>query len=767
MLKTFASFAVCLAFLWMAKVTYCQQKPPLVTHSEGDRSGMLYPWAGGMNSCQFGKIDINLDGVPDLVVFDRCGNRIMPFISAHGINSYGYVFSPEYSGDFPELSDWAIFADYDGDGKTDIFTYSPGYAGMKVFRNVSNAKLEFELIVFPYLKTFQGGGYVNILVTYADYPAITDLDGDGDLDILTFWGLGSFVEMHRNMSVEKYGNRDSLDYIKTESCWGYFAESIESNAITLDTCLGGMEARGLKGMEGGNRHTGSTFQVTDLNGDGLPDLLLGDVDYPNIIALYNGGTADLAKMTSYEWNFPENDQPVALFSMPSVFYDDIDHDMKKDLLISPFDPNTLNSENLQSAWAYINQGDDSYSNYKLWNKSFFQDEMIDVGAGAYPVLADYNSDGLQDLFIGNYGKYDTSYYDQYLILHTVHIGGIALYKNTGTQSQPEFAWVTGDFAGIAAQQQTGVIPSFGDLDGDGDSDMITGNSNGKLSFYLNVASSGSPMDMSLSTDAYQGIDVGDDSAPALFDLDGDGLLDLVIGEKGGNLNYYHNSGTTSLPVFQLASDSLGKVNVTDYSISLSGYSVPTFFSDNQGHVQLLVGSEQGKIFYYPDIDEDINGTYKESPDLGTLIGIPGFDANRGYRTSATLSDLNHDNVADLITGNFSGGLEYFTNGQDPGVSGINDPGIIRNSITIYPNPTTGDLTIAANPDADYNIILVEVFDVTGRKVGELESFPDNCARLDTESMEDGIYFFRITCRLDSTHENVEFLKKVLKKTKFK
>jgi hypothetical protein len=767
MLKTFASFAVCIALTCLAQFSFSQQQYPAVTNGDGDRSGMLYPWAGGMNSCQFGRIDINLDGVPDLVVFDRFGNRIMPFISAPGTNSYGYNYAPEFAENFPELSDWAIFADYDGDGKTDIFTYSPGYAGMKVYRNVSGAQLEFQLEVFPYLKTFQAGGYVNILVTYADYPAISDLDGDGDLDILTFWGLGSFVEMHRNMSVEKYGNRDSLDYVKTESCWGYFAESIESNAITLDTCLGGLGAWGPRGMDDGIRHTGSTFQVIDLNGDGLPDLLLGDVDYPNVIALYNGGTSELAKMTSYEWNFPENDQPIDLYSMPSVFYDDIDHDIKKDLLVSPFDPNTLNSANLESAWAYINQGDDSFTQFKLQNKSFLQDEMLDVGAGAYAVFADFDSDGLLDLFIGNFGKYDTSYYDQYLILHTINIGSIALLRNTGTLKQPQYAIVSNDFAGIAEREQTGVIPSFGDLDGDGDSDMITGNSNGKLSFFRNDASAGSPMDMSFLTDSYQGIDVGDDSAPALFDLDGDGLLDIVIGEKGGNLNYYHNSGTASAADFQLATDSLGKVNVTDYSISLSGYSVPSLFIDSEGHIQLLVGSEQGKIFYYPDIDDNINGAYKESPDLGILIGIAGFNANRGYRTAAALSDIDQDGIPDLIAGNFSGGLEYFSKGQDPGVIGITDPDKIGRLISIFPNPTSGDITITASPDADFNIAMVEIFDVTGRKVNGFSSFADNFARIDIGSLADGIYFARITVCLDESHNSVQILKKVLKKTKYK
>ncbi len=186
-----------------------------------------FPWAGGMNSCQFGEIDLNLDGINDLFVFDRHGDRIMTFINNGTPGTIDYDYAPEFISKFPDLNDWAILADYNMDGKSDIFTKSVGLPGIIVYRNTSVTELAFTLEVYPYLLSFQGGGYVNILVTDVDYPAISDIDNDGDLDILTFWGLGSFVDMHKNLSVEKYGIPDSLDYMKTSNCWGYFAESAE------------------------------------------------------------------------------------------------------------------------------------------------------------------------------------------------------------------------------------------------------------------------------------------------------------------------------------------------------------------------------------------------------------------------------------------------------------------------------------------------------------------------------------------------------------
>jgi hypothetical protein len=317
--------------------------------------------------------------------------------------------------------------------------------------------------------------------------------------------------------------------------------------------------------------------LLDLNGNGLIDLLLGDVDYPNLVALYNGGTVDSAHMISYEWAFPEENIPIHLFSMPVTFYGDIDRDGVRDLLVSPFDPNPGISENLRSVWYYRNHGTNDHPQFILQTRSFLQDEMIDAGAGAYPVFHDFDGDGLPDLFIGNYGYYDTSYYDQYLTLYTEQTGMVGLLTNTGTAQSPSFNFIDRDFANLSALGMKGIMPAFGDLNGDGATDMITGCEDGTLFLFINKAAPGEPMDMVLSQANYQGIDVGFYSAPQLFDFDRDGLPDLIIGERGGNLNYYRNTGTLQDPVFTMVTDSLGKVNVTDYSVSLYGFSTPFSF----------------------------------------------------------------------------------------------------------------------------------------------------------------------------------------------
>jgi hypothetical protein len=275
------------------------------------------------------------------------------------------------------------------------------------------------------------------------------------------------------------------------------------------------------------------------------------------------------------------------------------------------------------------------------------------------------------------------------------------------------------------------------------------------------------MEMALRDQQYQGIDVGQFSAPALFDLDRDGLTDLVVGERGGNLNFYRNTGTAGNPLYELVTDSLGKVNVTDPNVSLDGFSVPFLMPDNQGHVQLLVGSEQGKLFYYAGIEDDLNGEFKESGELAALIGVPGFHADRGFRTGAALADLSGDGVPELVAGNFSGGLEYFSSGGHPAVSGVDEFPDLDDLIRIYPNPAE-EYFIVEFMDAEiYRMNSISLYDISGRMIRVNASKYEGHCVLDVANLAEGLYFIHISISENHYFGSFNILKKVLKKTKSK
>ena len=149
--------------------------------------------SGGINTGQFSEIDLNLDGIMDIIVFDKSGNKLSPFINDNG----NFIYSPEYRDNFPSMHDWVLMTDYNCDGKNDIFTYSSG--GMAVYRNTSNTTLSFTQVTTLVMSNY-GTSNWNIYISSVDIPAITDVDYDGDLDILTFSILGGFVEYHKNKS---------------------------------------------------------------------------------------------------------------------------------------------------------------------------------------------------------------------------------------------------------------------------------------------------------------------------------------------------------------------------------------------------------------------------------------------------------------------------------------------------------------------------------------------------------------------------------------
>jgi len=712
-------------------------------------------WEGGLNSVQFGNIDLNLDGIEDLVIFDKCGNRILPYLNSGQAGTNSFTYAPFYELKFPKTHDWVIFKDYNNDGKADIFTYS--YGGIAIYKNTStlSSGLSFELMT-PMLLSYQYNGYVNLFVTTVDYPAIEDIDGDGDLDILCFFGLGTFLEHHLNQSIEKYGVPDSLDFKRVNQCWGNFAESENNNKIKLNVPCPWKCYDAVKDTDNSKapKHTGSTMLSIDLNNDGVYDLLLGDVDFSNIIALYNGGTKDSSNITALDTAFPSYNKPIDLFSFPSTAYIDMDNDGIKDLIVSPFDPNPLLNESFKSVWFYKNIGSNTCPVFNLLTEGLFQEDMIETGTGAYPVLYDIDGDGLIDLFVANYGYRDSTYWDEWGFIHSTFISKISYFKNTGNMHNPEFTLVTNDFAELSSLKTTALYPAFGDMDNDGDIDMIIGCEGGGFKFYKNIADAGNePLMIAEHLPSLDTVIIGKFSTPQLIDLDQDGLIDLVSGEKNGNLNFFKNTGNLQNPVFEKITDSLGKVNVTDYNLSYSGYSTPCFFKDTLGNFKLFCGSEQGYILYYDNINNNINGNFNLRESM-----LNYYD--EGARTGVAVADLDNDGYMDMIIGNLAGGVSYYK-GDTPSQTHITEiSNIISDKIILYPNPTNNNITIditSINLNSDYSI---EIYNSTGLLINKIDNYKtQNKITLNISNLANGIYFCRI---IDNSLYKVKTIKFVVK-----
>ena len=107
-----------LLLLFVNYEVFCQNNFHRDTTVIVNENGVLFKnaWAGGLNSTQFNDIDLDLDGKRDLIVFDKSGDKILPYLNKNG----QFVFAPDYRQSFPDLHDWIILADYNCDGKNDI-----------------------------------------------------------------------------------------------------------------------------------------------------------------------------------------------------------------------------------------------------------------------------------------------------------------------------------------------------------------------------------------------------------------------------------------------------------------------------------------------------------------------------------------------------------------------------------------------------------------------------------------------------------------------
>ncbi|TNF29361.1 MAG: T9SS type A sorting domain-containing protein [Bacteroidetes bacterium] len=574
---------------------------------------LMFPWAGGINHGQFSNIDLDADGRNDLLVFDRTGDKIIAFRTNQSNQlelapKYRQMFVNQHSIDRSRMHDWLLMRDFNADGKNDIFTYSNG--GMAVYRNDSNSDtLIFTLMTSKLLSDY-GNGLINIYVSPTDLPAIMDVDGDSDMDVVTFSLFGTSAEYHQNMSMELYGTADSLVMELADPCWGGFEEDPSTVAVTLDATCKGATAPTLEMMEaasGAGPHSGFTMLGLDIDSDGDQELVLSNVSFNTMNILLNDGDATTAHMGSQDLTFPANyggTSPINLYTFPAAFVADVNNDGHMDIIASPNQEN--NGHDHQGSYLYLNSSSGAFD-LTFSKNNFLQDEMIELGTGAYPVLFDYDQDGLKDLLIGNRG---------YFVSTGTYSTQIAYYKNTGTATEPAFTLVTRDLHNISQLGLGNVAPTFGDIDGDGDFDMLVGDADGLIHLFTNSAGAGNPCNFALTEPGFQGIDiVGQFATPILFDVDNDQLLDLVIGERNGNLNYYHNDGTSTNPVFSLADAKWGGVDMKRNGLSF-GYSAPFLYRDNE-ELKLLVGSESGVMDHYDGIDDVISGPEQLVASLGS------------------------------------------------------------------------------------------------------------------------------------------------------
>lgn len=701
-----------------------------------NQNELKHPWSGGLSHPQFSTFDYNFDGEKDLFIFDRAANQIRVFIKVYDQNNQPYYeYVHEAQNNFPnDIRYRATLVDYDNDGKEDLFTY--GIGGVKVYKNTGdiNTGISWEL-AYEILRSQYLSGTSNLFVSSIDLPAFVDVDGDGDIDVLTFNIGGERMEYHRNTSMELYGIPDSLSFVLEDECWGKFRENELDNGITLNDNTGPCQNNLVSPAPGNEqlRHAGTTILATDLNGDGVLDIVLGDVDAANLTALYNGATSNLdpALMTSLDQNFPSNTSPVDLEIMPAPFYLDVDHDGIKDLIVSTNANGS--SENKSSIHYYKNNGTNENPVFQYVENNFLQKEMINTGRGSIPILVDLNNDGLLDLLVSSNYQYKT---------YLSRTCKIEYYQNTGTAQHPEFTLISNDWLGLSsAISDNRLVPTFGDLNGDGTIEILLGSQNGSLRHYTRSGPNYNNFILQsnqLLDHQNQPIQAHSFSSPVLYDLNNDGLLDLIIGQRIGGLIYYENIGTTNEAKFKHITNKLGNIDLTSINSSET-YGMPQFMRKNDT-TYMVVGNKAGELHLYTDIDNNLNDN-----DEFLLLTKTLSNVSTGEMCAPAIAQLSDDGSFNMFLGGELGGLwAYKAEANSEPILSITEAwseiSQLAEKPLIFPNPSKNGQFYIKNMGVNMNL---EIYNALGKKVLFSTQQVDGKYKVSLENEKSGIYFIKI------------------------
>ncbi|HKK47322.1 MAG TPA: VCBS repeat-containing protein [Balneolaceae bacterium] len=328
-----------------------------------------------------------------------------------------------------------------------------------------------------------------------------DLDNDGDLDlalaieyqsnkILFNNGDGSFTDGSSGLPVQKFDTRDLnvADFDGDGAPDLFFVSNQnESSELYLNQGKGTFTDLSQRIPVTGNF---TSCESWDINGDGNTDIMIG-LNGQNIILINNGN--------AYFANETPDRIPTKFDNTNDITFGDITGEGLSDIVIANTDNNR----------AYLNIGSGYFKDDTANRIPFIQaiEETQDVN------LADVDQDGDLDLYFGNSGFQSGSNAQDRLLIND----GSGYFSDKTSDRLPNLTTDTFD-------------ADFGDLDGDGDLDLVVGNYNGGVRVLINNGS-GFFSDQSSKW-------VPNNFNPHVNDLEiadynGDGLLDIYIAVQDG------------------------------------------------------------------------------------------------------------------------------------------------------------------------------------------------------------------------------------------
>ena len=534
------------------------------------------PFLGGFNKPKIQWLDWDNDNDDDLFLLDENGS-IKLFINNSVEEEVEFDL---FDTSFLNLKDisWFFIGDFDNDNSYEIITQDINDINQSIYYDVQNN-------VLIEIGTLYDNQMVPIESDPVMFPTFIDIDNDGDLDFFTGNLIGT-ITFYENIGFSV--DRPQFDLVTT-----FWEELYIVGPST-------------------QRHGASAINFIDIDNDLDYDLAWGDFFQQSLYIIINIGDSQNPNMDNINIinQYPSN-SPVlsAGLNMPS--FTDIDNDSDKDLFVTV----------LSGAYGYQLINNFYYYNYEngqynLQTQEFIQ--TLDLFSDIYPELVDIDSDGDLDLFVGT-----ASDLSEFPIS-----GKIKFYENIGNDLDGEPIWnlVDDDFLGSNLGYNLSL--DFGDIDLDGDYDIVLGDYNGIVNLYLNNGNEDQPFFE--FHEQIEQIDLSGYTIPKLVDIDLDLDLDLFIGQSTGNISFYENIGTNQIYEFIFITDNYQNIQANFRS------SLEFLDLDNDRDLDLILGTQYDNIIYYENIGDEYNANFLVNsniafPDLGLNLIPTSFNINNNNK----------------------------------------------------------------------------------------------------------------------------------------
>jgi hypothetical protein len=565
-----------------------------------DESGRPYalPFLGGMDAPRPQFVDIDGDGDHDLFL-QAYSNLLWFFENVGTPPSPKYEWRTDRYRDL-EIGEWFRFVDIDADGDIDLLAEHP-FSHIRFYRNTGSRTSP----VFQYVDSLRDASGGALFLDRQNIPALVDLDCDRRLDLLIGRVSGTVV---RYEAVAPGAER-----------FAFVSEPWERIEI-----IGQVDTTGTR------RHGANALAFGDIDRDGDQDLFWGDFFERGVLLIENIGAT--CGTSSFQV------EPVLLWadSIRTSGYNapapvDLDRDGDLDFLMGviggAFNPIATAADN------FFHWERTSADRFELRTRRFL--DGIDLGSESAPALADIDGDRDLDLVVGT--KLDA---------RRPESGQLFLLRNEGSATAPRYRLAdTLDIRG-----GYNLAPAFGDLDGDGDLDLVLGTWNQDAMYYRNEGSAREPRfvrDTAMTIRSAR----GSNAIPALADIDGDGDLDLFLGGANGEIAFLRNEGTRTAPRLVLVTDRLDDIDV-------GRRSAPAVVDvDGDGLPDLVVGQEERGVSVFRNAGTRSAPRFVRHDGLALPlhpIGTPVF------------GDVDGDGVIDAVSGTVGGGLLYHRGARSGG-----------------------------------------------------------------------------------------------------